>query len=446
MAQGTNFYILGSFDDTVRFANGKQLTRSIMATDSSRHFLARINGVTGAADWLVRLGGSALVEASALSVNANGLYTVVDSATQSVVCRFDLATGARTNLIVQGGSSTTSSIWADGTTGAIYVAGGCAAPIMNFGGTSFAAPPAPYINYLVRYRADGTHDWHHWQSDITCFGRTVLSAGPNRIYYVGPLGDSSTFGTHFFSNPAPGTGDFMLAQLDSNGAVNWGRQLLPGSAGISLGANGAAILPSIMGGTPSFWGEIFLCSRAAGVQRWSASDSSFSTTPSATVVSYSRDGAVRDVKMVSADRSAGTAIAIGSQPQNFQPIYVTGAVADSVNIGFGAVSVPTPSAADRSFIGTITIVYESVPELTGDNHLGVIVPNPAHTFIRFAGLSDGGNGAVLTLFNSVGHAVLAHRFSEENDMLDVSHLPRGLYFYSITGREEVSRKGTIILR
>lgn len=93
-------------------------------------------------------------------------------------------------------------------------------------------------------------------------------------------------------------------------------------------------------------------------------------------------------------------------------------------------SVPNPVYIDHTLVRGVS----------GSNQI-VVYPNPSSGLIRI----DGGKEMTIELFCVSGQSMISKQLDAQ-DMLDVTSLPDGLYFYSVTGRNGAAiQRGKIVL-
>jgi hypothetical protein len=77
---------------------------------------------------------------------------------------------------------------------------------------------------------------------------------------------------------------------------------------------------------------------------------------------------------------------------------------------------------------------------SGDGATVHVYPNPTTGPVRIISPDAANTGAVLEIFNQVGQRVMTSRITGANFQLDISALPRGLYFLRVNGSGKSSLK------
>ncbi len=430
------WYLLGAFYDKVGLGSTTLLTRDSFSSTPD-HFLMRLDGTLGLR-WNILLGKTFGIVAPAIAVHAGGVYVAVDSFDGAEVRRVDAATGAQAVVLKQGSSFMTSV--AVDAAGGIYVAGGASGGTMDFAGTAAPIPSSmDYPNYIVRYRPDGSYHWHHFVRDITFPQRQVTPVpGGTAVYYSGALFDSLTIGGVSLSKPAMFGSDYLLARLDSNGAVAWARQLPASSAagGVDVeGAHHAVTLPD--------GGAAMLFSSVRGMVDWGSgiSDSGAFSTYRTAVVGFSATGTPQWLR-----RSTGFAygMTLAGGPAG---LHLSGVGRGVDGARFGTQYAPTSVDGATPLVARLAI---GGGPATGLGHLTALAgsglrvwPNPAHTAVhlRLAEASVLPATAVhATLYNAAGQAVrtVVVPAGAHSATIDVRGMARGVYFLQC-GRERAVR-------
>lgn len=384
-----NWYVLGTFYDSVSLNSSLYFTRSISSTSNS-YFLFRLHAHTLAPDWLQLIGvptGSNNT-AACFTIANNKLFVPVDSLVSTHVYSFDLATGAATRLWTQAGRSSTSLIQAD-SAGNIYLIGSCVlnGPL-NFNGITPAAPGGgSYPWYIVRYHANGQYHWHYYLTDITCTNRSLILKGNNELYLSGALLDSTSLGSYQFNKPPSlFNSDYILARLDSSGNLIWAQQ-----RPVTSITQGSVFLNSQFQ-TAVVDTTLYLFCESSGNSIWgSGIATSTNNHHLSTLVSYnSNTGAPLSAKTINGLFTSGQHII--SDGLN---IWVTGNGNDSSALSFDTVSVPTPGPGiyvpyvAKMQVGTKKTSTPPGTSVQNAQPLSDIKvwPNPSKGYVMISGLS-----------------------------------------------------------
>ena len=418
-----NWYILGTYKDSVRFANGLQLLRST-AGGESEYFLARLQRGTLQPDWLVRAGNNSSCATECFALNTTGLYFPVDSSAGSsnsitILNRLQLATGTQTRLWGQTGSSYTTSIRTDAA-GNVYLLGSCVdIPGINFNGTSRPLPAGiQYPWYVARYKAGGQLHWNHYVEDITCHERGFQLDGANALFISGALSDSTTFAGHHFSKPVSFiSGDYLTARLDSNGVLQWAQQRPAGSTGggYEFGNRNHVVVAD---------SSLYLFCTTNGNPTWAGG---ISTTGNGKV-----NGTLVQVSTTTGVVSSARAIQnTFSIPQQIATdgynLWVTGVARDSTALHFDSVTVAVPALKTVPFLAKVKLRTRQQP--VGVDHIAntqnffQVSPNPAGQTLTITSQK----GLQYRLLDVAGKTILSGNFNGGTERISVGTLPRGFY-------------------
>ena len=427
-----NWYVSGTIYDSIRFANNQLYTINVM-TNESMHFLCKLHAGTLALDWYQKIGANYQTTVFGLYAPASTVYLATDSGLSPKIWKVDPATGNRTLFISQDKTNRISSVDED-KLGNIYVAGSCATPFygVNFNGTlSLPSNQNQYPAYVVRYHANGTHDWHIWMTDNTCLERKVTVAANNVIYYSGALHDSMTFGSFYLLKPKWVYG-YMLAKLDSSGNVGWVRTLKDTVGGDLRMEH----YQHAVAGADS---SITIFPSARGYIDWGQGITTTSTvTTNGVVAHYKVDGSIQWVKQIGSTSSNPQQIA-----GNGTDVWVAGNGTDSTRFLFSpittpaAISYPTPYMA-RLYTGIV--IAPPIVNPTGVNSSAGAIqlhiqPNPATNAIIVSGMQQLNAATAITLTDLTGRVVYSSALAAGNNNLEVnvSQLARGMYVLQVRG-------------
>jgi hypothetical protein len=423
-----NWYVLGTFYDTISLDPSHTLARDPMGT-SNNYFLFRLHAGTLAPDWLQLIGSNYYSSASCFTIANDKLYAPIDSYSSTHIYQYNLTTGIPTKLWSQTGRSYTQYIQAD-SAGNVYLMGDC----VGNGGIDFngVAPPVPPSNkypwYIARYHADGQYNWHHYITDITCNSRSFMLNGNNALYLSGTLSDSATLGSYYFTKPTSlFNADYLFARLDSNGSLIWARQR-PISGTVQSNIYFNTQFHSAAADT-----SVYLFQETQGVSMW---DTGVSTSTNnrrqATLVSYNAaNGKAEWAKTITGlTTSAQHIITDGTS------LWITGNGTDSNKLAFDTVTIPTvqgsyiPYIAKMQVVAGKTIVSPPTAITTPQEESIKVWPNPAAGYIVLDGLTG---KETITIRDITGRATLQPTNSgNTHQRITTSALPRGVYFLEIT--------------
>jgi hypothetical protein len=424
-----NWYILARYRDSISFAGGKTMVQGM---EGSEYCIFRLDAGTLSLAWAQPAGDNFFAAANCFDVANNTVYFPVDSAGITRVCKMDCNTGARTTLWTQTGQSWTTSIQADSRDN-IYLVGTCAFNGIDFNGHTVTLPPLfQYPQYIVRYQANGTHDWSKFMQDGTCFTREFTVADDNTIYYTGPIDDTLTLGNILLHSPR-GFGSFMAAQMDSTGNFNWARQL-------SQTSIGDAILTDHRHAASTSDGSLVIYAVVTDTIDWGNGVTSQMAPPdlfTSTVVAFSKSGTTLWATDIMATVVTPQQIAVAGNS-----VWVTGNAFDDTQLSFGGINISLPAVSfdHYPFIGRIgvSLVPTDIKDAEKE-HLNVY-PNPATEYITIEYPHAGQRDYTVRIRNIMGKLVL-EQISGNNQRIHVSEFARGIYFLEVSdGRTSTVKK------
>lgn len=417
-----NWYVLVQYQDSLQVSGGPLL---LQPPGGSDYCLFRLNAGTLSFAWARALGSDFFTSVNCFTIAGNKIYLPLDSSGVTTLITLDVATGNSTKLWSQTGQSWITSIQVDGQ-GNVYLVGTCAFAGMDFNGHQVTLPALfQYPQYVVRYRANGTHHWSRFMQDATCFVREFSLADDNTIYYTGPLHDTLTLGSIQLNQP-PMFGSFMAARMDSLGNFTWARQLADTASGDAqfTQARQAMVGPN---------GSLVIYLSTSRFVNWGNGFSSI-TTPiwaqSGTVVSYDKNGTTLWAKDVKADYVTPQQLAVSGNN-----IWVTGNATDSTHLSFDALQVSVPTGVFSYYPFLARLRANAVTAGTEDvakQAQFVIQPNPATSAFSIRGTQQG--TVHVRIFDNLGKMHLDTRVPTKQPV-DVSVLAKGLYFVELHSGE-----------
>ena len=433
-----NWYVLGRYYDTLLFSGGVQFLRNNPSSNiDADHFIVRFNAGSMIIAWVKPVGPFTTVSSRAFTMDNNNIYIAADSLDHTVVRTMSLSTGNVTSLFTQKGSSNTSSIQRDAQ-GNIYLAGSCAMLGLDFNGaTEPATLPEPY-SYIAKYRPNGTHIWHHWMRDRQCFGRKLTLHQDKFLYYSGSVLDSFTLGA--FKIARPTGADFIAARLDTNGSVQWARQMdIRGGGTALLGDPYHAVV------TPDT--ALVLFAQGSGYIYWRDSiETDLNTVTAATLVSIGADNKTRWARPIYTQYTTNQHVATEGNA-----VWVTGniyshtgaAVLDTLRLRVPAFKY-TPYLAKTKLIRPTPV---NPPAGIGGAQVDdvLVYPIPVRTTLRIDRLQG---ACSITLSDVSGRTVRSQTTTAgiSQTLLDVADLPRGTYVLDMRGNDGIRVIRKIILQ
>ena len=382
----------------------------------------RINTGSMFMSWFRPIGGSSSMKSRAFTVDKNRIILAVDSTDATLVRSVDLATGNITPLFSQGGASTTTSIQTDAA-GNMYLAGSCSITDMNFNGVFQLSPRSMSHAYIVKYNASGAYRWHHWINDPQCAQRKLTLFKDRFLFYTGSIQDSLMLGPVAVHRPQRAL-DYLSARLDTAGNVLWVRQVdTSGNGEASLGeaAFHAVVTPDTalvifaQGHTYADWGDGIMTNLFGSY--------------SSVAVSRDADGSTRWARPVMGDNTTDDHIVAEGDG-----VWVCGsAFSNTAFVRMDTLNLRVAARAWTPYFGRLRLtqppfIKNAVGSIAGSTLQAY--PNPARHAVRVAGLSGRSD---LILRDMSGQTVLQQTTDKQETTLDVSALPRGMYFLHLNG-------------
>ena len=433
-----NWYILGKYYDTLLFSSGPQYVRNNPSTNiDADHFMVRFNANSMTIGWYKPVGPFTTVSSRSFTMDNNNIYIACDSLDNTVVRSMSLATGNATSLFRQHGASNTSSIQVD-VQGNVYLAGTCALDGIDFNGAiEPATVPDPYT-YIVKYRSNGSHIWHHWMRDRNCFPRKLTLFQNKFLYYSGTMQDTAAIGgvpmQHLSAGP-----DFIAARLDTNGSVFWARQVDQRSGYAMMGEAYHAVV------TPDT--ALVLFSQATGYCYWKDSiEVDLTGVTAATLVSIGANNKTRWARPVYADYTINQHVVTEGTA-----VWVTGNIySNAASAMFDTLRLKVPARKYTPYLAKTKMIRPipvNPPAGVGGTMAEevTVYPIPVHTTLRIDGLQG---KCFMTLSDISGRAVrnISTDAGTTQTMIDVADLPRGIYVLDIRGNGDTRMVRKIVLQ
>jgi hypothetical protein len=433
-----NWYVLGSFYDTLLFSGGLRFVRNNPASNvDADHFMVRFNAGSMAISWCKPVGPFTTVSARAFTIdNANNRIIIpADSLNYTVIRSMDISSGDAKTLFTQSGQSTTTSIAQDAR-GDFYLTGTCSTLGMDFNGATESANTIA-SSYIVKYRANGTHAWHLWMRDPTC-NRGKATLFMNRfLYYTNSLSDSMTIGGVHLG--LPNGPDFVAARLDTAGNVIWARQKdLRGGGNASLGDPYHAVI------TPDT--ALVMFTQANGYMYWRDSvETNLQGVNDGCLVSIGSDNHTRWARPIYTQYTTNQRVV-----SEGTAIWVTGniyspegaAMFDTLKLRVAAYKYNAYLARTK-MIRPPYVPPSSVAGVSEDNLR--LYPIPVHTTLQIDGLE--GNCRI-RLFDMTGRMVqsIESTTGTRQTTMDVANLSRGTYVLELSNDRGLRMTRKVILQ
>lgn len=416
-----NVYVAGIFDDNLIIGGTDTIVYIGGALASKNTFLCKLDPAGNlvwkrnlTATWPTFMG----VEALAVSPSGEVWYGLCDFFDIKLVS-IDI-NGNDVQVRTIGNGKTLGAIAFD-PTGGMYVSGAAEQGNYDMDGTPFYAPH-DYNMSLAYYNATGQAQWAMFGFDIT-FQRPTITTDPlGNVFFACNHYDSATFGNFFFHNPYLAS-DFLAFKADVAGNVLWGLQqppLLMGpfgrldmANGLNVGSDGAGnfFISSEHWGTVD-WGNGFVSGLPLYTDKWIS------------IAWISSSGNVSREKL---GGSQSMNIANSLAASQGGSVYFTGLFRDTAT--FESIVINTPNFLNAC-VGKI-----SYPNTTG-------IDNPESALIEIYPVPSSGTiwitllpaEAKVTITDSKG-SVMVNRAALKSHDLDIRHLPPGLYFINVDGKD-----------
>jgi hypothetical protein len=494
-----NTYITGQFESaTLNFgAHTVNNTTSDLYTDI---FVAKFD-VNGNCLWAKSIGGADYEYGSAIAVDdAGNVYATgyfespsITFGTQTInnagyrdvfLLKFD-ASGNAAWIKSYGGSDAEegTGVGVD-QAGNVYLTGYFSSSSIDFGGGPLSTAGG-YDIFIAKFSTGGNHVWSKniGGTDYER-GLAISTDASGNSYFTGYYQSASvTFGATTLTNAGTGY-NLFVSKINSDGIISWAKQATSASndiqgAGISNDQNGncyvagsfdgatAAIETSTLTNNHPGYDNVFTAKYdASGNFQWAANPvsgpegnqayclaadpagncylSGWYTSPSLTfgsivlnssafgdnifVAKYNTNGIVQNAySFAGSGMSGGYGNAIASD--SVGNVYLTGYF-EGTNMIFGSTTLTNTGSYDVYWtkLSCTSTGIEDVSE----NKTGIIYPNPngGKFYVNTS------SNATIKVINANG-AVVADISVYPNQMIDVSYLPKGLYYLIINAADEV---------
>ena len=351
----------------------------------------------------------------ALTVDASGnVYLGLDNFQHSYIQKLS-SNGTPGAIITQTNVSMLTSLDTD-TEGNIYAAGSCADPNAIFGGVS-APTTFNYNTWIVKYSPTGVFQWMQYVDDITCSRAAVRANTPDQVYFSSDLYGAYSFGSITVEGPTVGLfNDVFIAKLNASGTFEWVKEV-PGGGTLDHGYRNFLATDA--------QGHVYFVGKTRGTINWDESTTTAAQgfSSDAIVLKFDASGLLQFTKTAggaSEDRIDAVAI------DNLERIYVSGMARG--NATFDEITHEAEGVTVYAFtaqIGSNVILGDEDPQ-----SLSVKAwPNPASESIQLSGLTSPVKGDIVNL---LGQRLATFEMAP-NESLDVTSLPKGIYFLRIQG-------------
>ena len=311
--------------------------------------------------------------------------------------------------------------------GNIYSAGSCVESDAVFGGVPFN-PGFVYNLYLAKYNDLGEVQWVKFVEDISCLDPEVMVTDPDYIYLSGPLGFPMLFDTIQTNGPS-WVYDFYLARLNANGDFLWVKEV-----------------PEVDGGDAALWANDYLCTDdqhniyVSGFIRGDIDWGNGIVTNSTNnyydflALKYDSNGELIHAKSAGGEGYDASTTSVVDATGN---CYFSGTGHGTITLD--SITV-TPSEGIYSFIVKVGADIQTDVFKNNRKPQFTIFPNPATSTITIE--NTGSEIQSIEILSAFGKRV--DQFSKEQNQLDISNFPNGIYFLKIKTENDTFVKKLII--
>jgi len=401
-------------------------------------FLLKLDA-SGNAEWIMSFGGSSDEEGTGVSVDHNGnVYLTGYFSSSSIdfgsgplstaggydlfIAKFNTAGNSQWSIKTGGTDNERSLAITTDASGNSYITGYYESASVAFGSTTLTNTGTGYNLFVSKINTDGIISWAKQSTSTGAdIEGTGISIDQNGNCYVAGSFDGATasVGTSTLTNNHPGYDNIYTAKYDADGNFQWAANPVSGPEGnqaycIAADPSGNCYLSGWYTSSSLTFGSIVLNSSAFG-------DNIF-------VAKYNTDGIVQNAySFAGSGMSGGYGNAIASD--SVGNVFLTGYF-EGTNMIFGSTTLTNTGSYDVYWT-KLSCTSTGFEDETVDK-TGIIYPNPNHGYFYVNTSSD----ASVKIINASG-AVVADIISYPKKMVDISYLPKGLYYLIISAGEDI---------
>lgn len=438
-------YITGWYASSTIVFGSSTLTNVGMGSDI---FVVKLNA-TGNAVWAKNEGGSNSDRGNSIAVDASGnVFTtggfMSATANFGTVTVTNAASGVNDVFVAKhdpsgnvlwaksaGGSGSEMGLGVDtDPSGNSYVTGSFASPSMNFGtGALTNASSGTQDIFVVKYDASGTAVWaKQVGGSADDFGNALVVSG-NGLCITGGFNSASiNFSTTALNNVSAGTSDVFFTKYDLDGNLVWairaGNTDSEAGNGVDVDALGNFFIAGYFNSASLTFGSTTLNNVSSGYKDLFIAACDATGAP---LWATSAGDAAEEIANSISVNAAGT------------EVHIAG-VFNSGSLIFAPFMI-YKGCGDDVFISKLIAPVVSVKESFIENSL-LIYPNPAHDQLRVNAIGR------ICLYNLLGKLVLSidHTDTFQPAIIDVSSLPKGVYFCETAYGQNRTTKDRIVIK
>ena len=429
-----NVYVTGYFQSpSITF--GSQTINNAGYDDI---FLLKLNA-SGTAQWIISFGGSDDEEGTGVSVDQNGnVYLAGYFSSSNIdfgggplptaggydifIAKFTTAGNHEWSKKIGGADYERCLAITTDASGNSYTTGYYESASVAFGSTTLTNSGTGYNLFVSKISNDGTIQW---AKQSTSEGNDIEGAGISidqngNCYVAGSFdGATASIGTSTLTSNHPGYDNVYTAKYDTDGNFQWAANPVSGPEGneaycIAADPAGNCYLSGWYTSPSLTFGSIVLNSSAYG-------DNIF-------VAKYNTSGIVQNAYSFAGNGlSGGYGNAIASD--SVGNVYLTGYF-EGTNMMFGSTTLSNTGSWDVYWT-KLSCTSSGIPE-ENENRSHICFPNPNHGSLYVNTTKD----ASVKIINSHG-ALVADLPAHPKQMIDISFLPKGMYFLMICSADEV---------
>lgn len=408
-----NLIISGDyFDGDIEFWNGNILAGEENELDG---FLAEISP-QGNLNWFKNIEEFTgdYISVSALKYANSKIYLATSNWAASFISTIDQDLNYST-IITQDDISVISSLDIDSQSN-IYVTGSCAGLSADYNGYLYPSPFF-YNKYLVKYNPSNDAQWVDYADDVTCVFPQIKVDLDDNIYWTGPLFTECTFDT-IQLNGAEWVYDFFIAKYNSEGHVQWAREIEEND--ISGDTELGTLKPLVV--MPD--NSIIVACKTRGTIDWG--NGVITTAPNIVdnmivAVNIDENGIAQWAKTGSNDSYSMVNAIDYDQNGN---IFITGIAHEP--LVFDNVQIESETFYYPFIVNLETGIVTDIQQNKSDKKL-VISPNPAIDHINISALAE--DISSVRIFSLNGRLLIEDK---NNNTLNIQQLINGVYIVQLT--------------